>query len=93
MQSVKQSFLMQFHERTGHSGKVWQYRFWDHIVRDEDDLRRHLDYIHYNPVKHGMVTDPFAYYLSSAVVYLNRGQYERNWGTTSEPDLGGEYGE
>lgn len=36
-------------------GRVWQNRFWDHVIRDENDLRRHLDYIHFNPVKHGIV--------------------------------------
>jgi putative transposase len=34
---------------------VWQPRFWEHFIRDKEDLRRHLDYIHYNPVKHGYV--------------------------------------
>src|SRR5438105_3872034 len=34
---------------------VWQRRFWEHQVRDEEDLRRHIDYIHFNPVKHGYV--------------------------------------
>jgi putative transposase len=43
------------------SGRIWQYRFWDHIIRDSPDLQRHIDYIHYNPVKHGLVTDPFEY--------------------------------
>jgi putative transposase len=32
---------------------VWQPRFWGHFIRDEEDLQRHLDYIHYNPVQHG----------------------------------------
>jgi putative transposase len=35
---------------------VWQRRFWEHTVRDERDLQAHVDYIHYNPVKHGLVT-------------------------------------
>jgi len=35
---------------------VWQRRFWEHSVRDERDLQAHVDYIHYNPVKHGLVT-------------------------------------
>jgi putative transposase len=35
---------------------VWQRRFWEHTVRDESDLVRHIDYIHINPVKHGLVT-------------------------------------
>lgn len=39
--------------RKGEKG-IWQRRFWEHLLRDEDDLRRHVDYIHYNPVKHGL---------------------------------------
>lgn len=41
------------------SGRVWQNRFWDHYIRDESDLKKHLDYIHFNPVKHGLVERPF----------------------------------
>jgi putative transposase len=37
---------------------IWQRRFWEHIIRDEVDFERHLDYIHYNPVKHGLVACP-----------------------------------
>src|SRR5437667_3305593 len=37
---------------------VWQRRFWEHTVKDESDLERHFDYIHYNPVKHGLVESP-----------------------------------
>ncbi|MEO0400224.1 MAG: transposase [Pseudomonadota bacterium] len=43
--------------RKGERG-VWQSRFWEHLIRNEDDLSRHLDYIHFNPVKHGFVDDP-----------------------------------
>src|SRR5699024_3794864 len=32
---------------------AWQRRFWEHVIRDDDDWRRHVEYIHYNPVKHG----------------------------------------
>lgn len=35
---------------------LWQRRFWEHQIRNERDLERHIDYIHYNPVKHGLVT-------------------------------------
>ena len=34
---------------------LWQRRFWEHYIRDQEDLNRHIDYIHYNPVKHGWV--------------------------------------
>jgi putative transposase len=37
---------------------VWQSRYWEHCVRDDEDLSRHIDYIHWNPVKHGLVSDP-----------------------------------
>jgi putative transposase len=40
--------------RTGET-TIWQRRFWEHQIRNEDDLQRHIDYIHYNPVKHGLV--------------------------------------
>src|SRR2546430_12770835 len=35
---------------------LWQRRYWEHAIRDETDLRRHIDYIHFNPVKHGLVS-------------------------------------
>lgn len=35
---------------------IWQRRYWEHLIRDDDDLARHIDYIHYNPVKHGYVS-------------------------------------
>jgi putative transposase len=46
-------------ELKGHrTTPVWQNRFWEHLIRDDLDLHRHLDYIHYNPVKHGLVASP-----------------------------------
>ena len=43
--------------RTGKGERgVWQRRYWEHTVRDEKDFARHVDYIHFNPVKHGHVT-------------------------------------
>ena len=60
--------------------RLWQNRFWDHVIRDEDDLNRHLDYIHYNPVKHGYVTNPQDWPRSSYANWLARGYYEVGWG-------------
>jgi len=74
-------------------GRVWQNRFWDHIIRDEDDLRRHLDYIHYNSVKHGMVADPFTYAHSSLSTWRQAGQYERQWGVNKLMSFEGNFGE
>ena len=43
--------------RPGERG-VWQRRFWEHAIRDDEDLARHIDYTHFNPVKHGHVAHP-----------------------------------
>ena len=60
LQSVKRNYALNYkraHEITAPL-KLWQARFWDHVIRDERDLERHVDYIHYNPVKHGYVQRP-----------------------------------
>ncbi len=59
---------------------VWQRRFWEHQIRDDGDFRRHVDYIHYNPVKHGMTESPGAWPFSSFHRYVREGVYERDWG-------------
>lgn len=50
--------------RRGERG-VWQRRFWEHAIRDDDDYAAHVDYIHFNPVKHGYVSDPGDWRYSS----------------------------
>ena len=59
---------------------VWQRRFWEHTIRDEDDFNRHVDYIHYNPVKHGIVKSPKEWPYSSFHRYVRQGIYGRDWG-------------
>ena len=49
---------------------VWQRRFWEHLVRDDEDLVKHVEYIHYNPVKHGLVNAPKDWEYSSYREYL-----------------------
>ncbi len=63
---------------------VWQRRFWEHAIRDEEDWRRHVDYIHYNPVKHGLVSRPGEWAWSSFSNAVSKGWYEESWGA-SEP--------
>ena len=46
--------------RHGERG-IWQRRFWEHVIRDDGDFARHMDYIHYNPVKHGHARCPHAW--------------------------------
>ena len=65
--------------------KVWQRRYWDHLIRDQHDLQRHLDYIHYNPVKHHYAESAGEYLWSSFAEYRKRGQYVDGWGVLEVP--------
>lgn len=60
---------------------VWQRRFWEHVIRDEEDWRRHIDYVHYNPVKHGYVLSPDEWPHSSFDKALRKRWYPEGWGT------------
>ncbi len=59
---------------------IWQRRFWEHQIRDEVDFNNHLNYIHYNPVKHGLVAAPRDWEYSSFHRYVQHGYYSRDWG-------------
>jgi len=59
---------------------VWQRRFWEHQIRDDGDLIRHVEYIHYNPVKHGLVHAPQAWPHSTFHRYVKRGKFHHDWG-------------
>jgi putative transposase len=63
---------------------VWQKRFWEHTVRDRDDLIGCLDYVHYNPVKHGLVRCPHQWPWSTFTRHLTAGRYFPNWHCTCE---------
>jgi putative transposase len=70
----------------------WQRRFWEHAIRDDRDFERHVDYIHFNPVKHGYVTRVCDWPYSSFHRYVNNGLLPADWGG----DLGeieGRFGE
>jgi putative transposase len=59
---------------------IWQRRFWEHMIRDDDDFRKHMDYIHYNPVKHGLVSQVQDWLWSSFHRYIRLGVYSKDWG-------------
>ena len=73
--------------------RLWQRRFWEHTIRDDRDLSVHVDYIHYNPVKHGLVTRVRDWPYSSFHRYVRRGWLPADWGC--DPGLGdvGDFGE
>jgi putative transposase len=59
---------------------LWQRRFWEHTIRDERDFERHVDYIHFNPVKHGLVTRARDWPYSSFHHYVRSGVLPADWG-------------
>jgi len=69
---------------------LWQRRFWEHLFRDETDFARHVDYIHYNPVKHGLVASPREWRFSSIHRYVRLGIIPPDWGGADED---GDFGE
>jgi len=84
---VKARFSQRYLKLDGHQGPLspsrrrkgeaglWQRRFWEHQIRDERDLQRHVDYVHYNPVKHGLVRQVVDWPWSTYHRYLKEGFY------------------
>jgi putative transposase len=71
---------------------IWQRRYWEHTIRDEDDFERHIDYVHINPVKHGFVTRVSDWPYSSFHRMVKLGIYPEDWaGDVAE--LGESFGE
>ena len=92
MQRIKMSFGALYRGRMrANSGRIWQHRFWDHIIRSQEDFNRHLDYIHYNPVKHGYAKSPFEWEYSSIHDYLD--YYPEDWGRKEKIGFEGNFGE
>jgi len=70
---------------------IWQRRYWEHCIRDGLDLSRHVDYIHFNPVKHGLVTRAADWPHSTLHEYIARGLMAPDWGDdVGDIDVGGE---
>ena len=63
---------------------IWQRRFWEHEIQNELDYKKHVEYIHYNPVKHGLVDAPIDWEYSSFKRYVDRGVYLAGWGAGEE---------
>jgi REP-associated tyrosine transposase len=66
---------------------VWQRRYWEHTIRDERDFQAHLDYIHINPVKHGLVSAARDWPHSTFRDWVARGAYDESWGSGEMPAL------
>lgn len=81
MHSIKRNFTLNYKKAHNIQATIslWQSRFWDHVIRDEQDLERHMDYIHWNPVKHGYVSTPESWAYSSFQEWVDRGYYQPGW--------------
>jgi putative transposase len=64
---------------------VWQNRFWEHLIRDDNDFGTHVEYIHFNPVKHGLCAAPRDWPHSSFQDFVERGDYPADWGSSDMP--------
>ena len=74
-------------------GAFWQRRFWEHQIRDENDFARHVDYIYYNPVKHGHAKLVSDWPYSTFHRFVKEGIYARDWAGASLIEQAGDFGE
>ena len=72
---------------------LWQRRFWEHLIRDEKDLENHINYIHYNPVKHGLVLKVKDWPYSTLHQHIKKGWLEESWGEVGFMKLEEGFGE
>jgi putative transposase len=88
LHSLKRNFTQNYkqHHQIREPLKLWQARFWDHVIRDERDLDKHMDYIHWNPVKHGYVASPGEWEQSSFRFWYEKAYYPGGWGKGIPPD-------
>lgn len=73
-------------KRRHRESTLWQRRYWEHQIRDEADYRQHMDYLHYNPVKHGVAARVKDWPYSSFHRYVLTGDYNEDWGAAMSLD-------
>lgn len=89
--AVPREELLSDVRRANHERGIWQRRFWEHTVRDDRDYAAHMDYIHFNPVKHGWVKRVADWPYSSFHRLVQAGVYAMDWGGGGEVE--GVFGE
>jgi putative transposase len=88
---LKDKPLLTASRKKRHEGTLWQRRFWEHQIRDETDFVRHVDYIHWNPVKHGHVRQAAEWPYWTFHRYVRSGVYAEDW--SGVPNVSGDFGE
>lgn len=90
--TLHQPHLMTTSKTKHRESTLWQRRYWEHLIRDDDDYAKHIDYVHFNPVKHGLVNQVVDWPHSSFHRYVKQGAYAADWGLSVKVDAG-EFGE
>jgi putative transposase len=85
---VQDASLRNASARKHRESTIWQRRCWEHLIRDDVDFERHLDYIHYNPVRHGYVTRAVDWPYSTIHRYVRDGVYPIDWAGGPDRDWG-----
>jgi putative transposase len=87
--SIKEAFTREYVKRHGWPpGKaIWQKRYWEHMIENDEDFNAHLDYIHLNPVHHGHTDAAGDWPNSTFHHWVDLGVYEPHWGSDALPEL------
>jgi len=72
---------------------IWQRRYWEHLIRDQRDYAQHVDYIHYNPVKHGYTQIAAEWPYCSIHDWIKCGILDKHWGYDNSVDIDNHFGE
>lgn len=91
--NFKITYSRRFRDKFNINGKIWQNRYWDHLIRDENDKNKHLDYIHWNAVKHGLSKNPKDWQYSSFLDFVSKGLYPVDWLCDEKIKFDGDFGE
>ena len=63
---------------------IWQRRYWEHLIKDAQDYEHHINYVHFNPVKHGYVLNPSDWEYSSIHRFIRHGILNEGWGCNDD---------
>ncbi|MEQ1596623.1 MAG: transposase [Casimicrobium sp.] len=84
---LERADLMNESKAAHRESTLWQRRFWEHQIRDDADFRAHMDYVHFNPVKHGLVDRVADWPHSSFHRFVANGTYTPDWASPVDSTL------
>jgi putative transposase len=89
IQQIKYRFTLAYKKHYSISTPIslWQNRFWEHVIRNEKDWMAHINYIHYNPIKHNVAQQIKNYPYSTFRKFVRNGFYDESWGLLEPNDI------